>query len=71
MSYVIKISGGKLGTSAHIYKKYWSEEFLSNTVTEITSKDFLFKFRAKMWAKKEIMKILIDKKEMEIVDGRG
>jgi hypothetical protein len=71
MSYVIKISGGKLGTSAHIYKKYWSEELLSNTLTEITTKDFVFKFRARRWAEKEMLKILIDKKEMEIIDGRG
>ena len=71
MSYVIKISGGKLGTSAHIYKKYWSEELLSNTFTEITTKDFVFKFRARRWAEKEMLKILIDKKEMEIIDGRG
>ena len=71
MSYVIKIAGGKLGTSAHIYKKYWSEEMLSNIVEPITSKDFIFKFRAKRWAKKEMLKILINKKEMEIVDGRG
>ena len=71
MSYVIKISGGKLGTSAHIYKKYWSEEMLSNKVELITTKDFMFKFRAKRWAEKELLNILIDKKEMEIVDGRG
>jgi hypothetical protein len=71
MSYVIKISGGKLGTSAHIYKKYWSEELLSNTLTEITNKDFVFKFKARRWAEKEMLKILIDKKEMEIIDGRG
>lgn len=71
MSYVVKISGGKLGTSAHIYKKYWSEELMSNIVTQINNKDFLFKFRAKRWAEKEIIKLLIDKKEMEIVDGRG
>lgn len=71
MSYVIKISGGKLGTSAHIYKKYWSEELLSNTLTEITTKDFVFKFRARRWAEKEMLKILIGKKEMEIIDGRG
>ena len=71
MSYVIKISGGKLGTSAHIYKKYWSEEMFSNRVELITNKDFIFKFSAKRWAKKEILNILIDKKEMEIVDGRG
>ena len=71
MSYVIKISGGKLGTSAYIYKKYWSEEMISNTVELITTKDFIFKCRAKRWAKKEIINILINKKEMEIVDGRG
>lgn len=71
MSYVVKIAGGKLGTSAHIYKKYWSEELMSNTLTQIKNKDFLFKFRAKRWAEKEIIKLLIDKKEMEIVDGRG
>lgn len=71
MSYVIKISGGKLGTSAYIYKKNWSEEMLSNKVELITSKDFILKFRAKRWAEKELLNILIDKKEMEIVDGRG
>ena len=70
MSYVIKFSAGKLGTSAHIYKKYWSEEVFSNVVYPVKSKDFIFKFNAKRWAKKEMLNILIDNKEMEIIDGR-
>jgi hypothetical protein len=71
MSYVIKFSGGKLGTSANIYKKYWSEKLFSHQIELIKSKDFIFKFRAKRWAKKEIINTLIDQKEMEIIDGRG
>lgn len=71
MSYVVKISGGKLGTSASIYKKYWSKELLSNTLTKISEKDFVFKFSAKRWANKEMLRILINEKEMEIIDGRG
>ncbi len=71
MPYVIKISGGKLGTSANIYKKYWSDELFSNQVNLISSKDFLFKFRAKKWAQKEVINILVNEKEMEIIDGRS
>jgi hypothetical protein len=40
-------------------------------LTKINSKDFIFKFRAKKWAEKEIIKILINNKEMEIINGRG
>lgn len=71
MTYVIKFSSRRLKTSAHIYKKYWLEEMLSNRIELIANKDFIFKFRAKKWAEKQILKILIDKKEMEIFDGRG
>lgn len=71
MSYVIKISGGKLGVCANIYEKYWSEEMLSNIVKPIKSKDFMFKFRAKKWAQKQMINILINNREMEIIDGRG
>jgi len=70
MTYVIKFSDGKLGTSAHIYEKYWSEEIFSNVVHPVKSKDFIFKFSARRWAKKEMLNLLIDKKEMEIIDGR-
>jgi len=69
--YVIKLSHGKLGTSAHIYKKYWSKELLSNIVEPISNKDFIFKFRAKRWAERELLNILINKQEMEIIDGRS
>lgn len=71
MSYVIKFSNGKLGTSVDIYKKYWSEEVLSNIVSPIKNKHFIFGFRAKKWAQKEMINILINNKEMEIIDGRG
>jgi len=71
MPYVIKLSNGKLGTSAYIYEKHWSNEMLSNTVSEINNKDFMFKFRAKRWAKKELIKTMLFKQEMEIIDGRG
>lgn len=70
MSYVIRFSNGKLGTSVYIYEKYWSNEIISNIVKPIIKKDFIFKFRAKRWAEKEIINILINKKEMEIIDGR-
>lgn len=70
MSYVIKLTQGKLGTSAQIYEKHWSNEILSNIVKPITNKDFIFKFRARRWAEKEMINLLINKKEMEIIDGR-
>lgn len=71
MPYVIKLSGGKLRTSVNIYKKYWSDELFSNKLSLISNRDFIFKFRAKRWAEKEAINILINNKEMEILDGRG
>lgn len=71
MSYVVKVSSRKLGVSANIYKKNWSEDLFSNQLNLISHKDFIFKFRAKRWAEKEMIKILINNKEMEIINGRS
>lgn len=71
MSYVVKISPGKLGSSAYIYKKYWSEDVMSNVVELIIDKDFIFEFRAKRWSQKKLIEILQEKKEVEFIYGRG
>ena len=67
--YVAKISSESIFYRATLLEKTWSEEMLSNNIIELESKRFISYFLAKHWLNKKIVKLLIDRNQMEVIDG--
>jgi hypothetical protein len=66
--YVVKFSSESLFFRVTLFEKQWSEEMLSNSMTEIDSRRFMFYCAAKRWVDKTIVRLLIKQKKMEIID---
>lgn len=67
--YVAKLSSENLFYRATLFEKTWSEEMLSNNIIELDSKRFPFYFLANYWINKKIVSLLINNKELEIING--
>lgn len=67
--YVAKIASENLFFNVTIFEKTWSEEMLSNNIVELDSKRFLSYFLANYWINKKIASLLINNKELEIING--
>ena len=66
--YVARITRSKLILHAQLFEKQWSEEMLSNRISAISSKRFLFRYFAYKWVNAEISRNLFMKKKLEIID---
>lgn len=67
--YVAKLSYENIFYRVTIFEKTWSEEMLSNSMLELDNKRFMSYFFAKYWLNKKLVDILIQDKQVEIVDG--
>jgi ribonucleotide reductase beta subunit family protein with ferritin-like domain len=67
--YVAKLSSENLFYRATLFEKTWSEEISSNNIVELDSKRFISYFFAKYWLNKKIVSLLLENKQMEIIDG--
>jgi len=67
--YVGKINRKAILLCASVYEKSWSDEILSNQVSLINTKTFLFRSFAYKWINAEVCKQLLNKHELEIVNG--
>jgi hypothetical protein len=67
--YVARFKKESIKHKVYIIEKTWSEEIMSNNVQIIDSKTFFFKFRAKRWSEKRIVKMMMDLGKLEILNG--
>lgn len=67
--YVAKFSSESLFYRVTLFEKKWSDEMLSNNIIELDSRRFLSYFLAKYWINKKIANLLINNKELEIING--
>ena len=67
--YVVKFSIEGFFYRVNIFKKVWSEDLMSNEIIHIDNKRFILHFLANYWVAKRMISLLINQKEMEIIDG--
>lgn len=67
--YVAKFDRNKIFWKVTLFEKNWSEEMLSNQVSFIDEKSFVFHRSAYRWINKEVAKNLFDNHLLEIIDG--
>lgn len=66
--YVAKICRKGLIIQASIFKKEWSEEFMSNQITSINRAKFLSRKSAERWSNAQVCKSMFENHELEIID---
>jgi hypothetical protein len=67
--YVAKIHRDGVKWTANIFEKHWSETMLSHEVLQISKRRFFFRFSAVRWTDREICRRLVQRHELEIIDG--
>lgn len=67
--YVARIKKESVRYKASVIEKTWSEELMSNNISVVDSKSFFFKFVAKRWTEKTIIKNMINLGKLEISNG--
>lgn len=67
--HVIRIKKSKIGYTIFIIEKMWDKSLLSNQTNVLYTKNFLFSFHAKWWAKNKIIEILKTENRLEFING--
>jgi hypothetical protein len=67
--YVASFTKKRLMWHASVINKIWSENMFSYQVSCVQKKDFLLLCNAKRWAKNEVLRNMIERKELEFTDG--
>jgi hypothetical protein len=67
--YVASFVKKNLVWHASIINKKWSDEMFSYEASCIDKRKFMFLVSAKRWAKKQILNNMIDRKELEFING--
>ena len=67
--YVASFTRHGLVWHASVINKKWSEEIFSYEVDCTKKKNFAFLFNAKRWARKQILNNMIERRELEFVNG--
>jgi hypothetical protein len=66
--YVAKICRKGLMIQASIFKKEWSEDFMSNQIISISKAKFLSRRAAQNWSNAEVCRSMFENHELEIID---
>jgi len=68
--YIVKYSKkSPLRLNVSVWSKEWSDELNSNQIEKLDEKNAILIFMARRWACKTIIKDLVLRKKMEILDG--
>lgn len=67
--YVAKFDRSGFRWEVTLFEKHWSKEMLSNEITEIVSKKFIWHFSGYNWVNKQIAKELFKQHRLEIING--
>lgn len=67
--HVVRIRKNKFSYTATIIEKIWDNELLSNQISILANKNFIFYFFAKRWAKNKIIEILKTNNKLEFING--
>ena len=67
--YVASFTRKNLIWQASIINKKWSDEMFSYEASCINKRSFVFLVSAKRWAKSVIIKNMIERKELEFING--
>ena len=67
--YLAKFDKRGMRWHVELFEKRWSEIMLSNEITPLAQKNFIFHSSGYRWANKEIARDLFKKHRLEIING--